>query len=75
MQAIMTEQGLLIPKEELAWLGTVVLEKRGRQIVIRPQSMVEATCGIVASNAAVTDKLLEEIELGGMWDDHGREAE
>jgi len=75
MQAIMTEKGLLIPKEELARLGNVMIEKRGRQIVIRPQSMVEATCGIVASNAAVTDKLIDEIELGGMWDDYGREAE
>jgi len=75
MKVIMTEQGLLIPKEELKRLGDVVLEKRGGQVIIRPQSMVEATCGIVATNAEVTDKLIEEIELGGMWEDHGREAE
>lgn len=75
MKVIMTEQGLLIPKEELKRLGDVVLEKRGGQVIIRSQSMVEATCGVVASNAAVTDKLIEEIELGGMWEDHSREVE
>ena len=75
MKTIMTEQGLLIPKEELERLGEVMLEERGGQVVIRPKSMVEATRGIVASNADVTDKLIEDIELGGIWEDHGGETE
>jgi hypothetical protein len=75
MKTVMTEQGLLIPKEELERLGEVVLEERGGQMVIRPKSMVEATRGSVASNAEVTDKLIEAIEVGGIWEDHGRETE
>jgi len=75
MKTIMTEQGLLIPKEELERLGEVVLEERGGQLVIRPKSMVEATRGSVASNAEVTDKLIEAIEVGGIWEDHDRETE
>jgi len=39
----MTEQGLVIPKEELERFGEIVLEERGEQVVIRPKSMVEAT--------------------------------
>ena len=75
MKTIMTEQGLVIPKEELERLGEIVLEERGEQVVIRPKSMVEATRGIVPSNAEVTDALIESIELAGRWEDHGGETE
>jgi hypothetical protein len=68
MKTIMTEQGLVIPKEELERLGEIVLEERGEQVVIRPKSPVEATRGIVPSNAEITDRLIESIELGGIWE-------
>ena len=75
MKTIMTEQGLVIPKEELERLGENVLEERGEQVVIRPKSMVEATRGIVASNAEVTDTLIESIELAGISEEDGGETE
>lgn len=75
MKTIMTEQGLVIPKEELERLGQIVVEERGEQVVIRPKSMVEATRGIVTSSAEVTDRLIEAIERAGTWEDHGGETE
>jgi hypothetical protein len=75
MRTIMTEQGLVIPKEELARFGEIVVEERGEQIVIRPKSLVEATRGIVPSNAEVTDAFIEAIELAGVWEENGGETE
>lgn len=73
-KTLMTDQGLLIPNDELARLGDIVLEERGALVIIRPRSMVEATRGIVPSNAEDTDRLIRELEASGLWEDHAGES-
>ena len=41
MKAIMTEQGLLIPKEELERWGEVVVEEKPYLLIIRPKSVTQ----------------------------------
>jgi hypothetical protein len=43
MKAIVTEQGLLIPKEELEQWGEVVVEEKPYQLIIRPKSVTQLT--------------------------------
>ena len=65
MTTIQTEQGLLIPNEQLLRLGEFVVDEEPLRIVIRPKNMTEATRGIVANgDAESTDRLIEAIESG-----------
>jgi hypothetical protein len=45
VKTILSEQGLLLPKEELERFGEVVLEERDEQIVIRPKELHETWAG------------------------------
>jgi len=63
IKTIETEQGLLIPKEELAPLGDFVVERQAMRIIIRPRSMTEATRGIVSNgDSEASDRLMAAIE-------------
>jgi len=40
-----------------------------------PRTMVDATRGIVEAQPDATDTLIQEIKLGGMWNEHGSTVE
>jgi hypothetical protein len=65
MKAIMTDDGLLIPKAELERWGEVVVEERPYELVIRPKSVTQLTYGSLRADPSVLDQLLEDVEAGG----------
>lgn len=71
MKAIMTEQGLLIPKEELARWGEAVVEEKPYQILIRPKSVTQLTYGILMGNPKWLEQILEDVESGDAPVDYG----
>jgi len=73
MDAVMVEEGLLIPKSLLTKLGTEKLEvlTRGREIVIRPKTKTRQYYGFMG----ITDydeKLIKELEHD--WEESGRDC-
>jgi hypothetical protein len=66
MKAVMTEQGLLIPKEEWAQWGEVVVEEKPYQLLVRPKSVTQLTKGIAKGKAGLADQILADIESGVM---------
>lgn len=71
MKTIMTDQGLLIPKEELASWGEVVVEERPYQLIIRPKSVTQLTYGSLKADPSWLEQVLEDVEAGGAAVDHG----
>ncbi|MBM3238421.1 hypothetical protein FJZ31_19180 [Candidatus Poribacteria bacterium] len=74
MKAIMTEQGLLIPKEEFALWGEVVVEEKPYQLIIRPKSVTQLTYGILKGNSKWLEQIIEDVEEGGAAIDYGELA-
>ncbi len=64
MKAIMTEQGLLIPKEELVQWGELVVEEKPYQIIIRPKSITQLTYGIVKGDPKWLEQIIENVGAG-----------
>lgn len=71
MKAIMTEQGLLIPKEEIARWGELVVEERPYQLIIRPKSVTQLTYGILKGDPKWLEQIIEDVETGGAAIDYG----
>jgi hypothetical protein len=71
MKAIVTEQGLLIPKEELAQWGELVVEEKPYQIIIRPKSITQLTYGILKGDPKWLEQIIEDVEKGGAAIDYG----
>lgn len=71
MKAIMTDQGLLIPKEELAQWGEVVVEEKPYRLIIRPKSVTQLTYGCLQGDPKWLEQILEDVEMGGAAIDHG----
>jgi hypothetical protein len=71
MKAVMTEQGLLIPKEELERWGEVVVEEKPYQLIIRPKSVTQLTYGCLKADPTWLDQILEDVEAGGAAIDDG----
>jgi hypothetical protein len=71
MKAIITDQGLLIPKEDLEQWGEVVIERKPYQLIIRPKSVTQLTYGAVKAQQQWVDELLEDVETGGAVIDYG----
>ncbi len=71
MKAVMTEQGLLIPKEELAQWGEVVVEEKPFQLVVRPKSVTQLTYGILKGDPKWLEQIIEDVEAGGAAIDYG----
>ncbi len=71
MKAIMTEQGLLIPKEELEQWGEVVVEEKPYQLIIRPKSVTQLTYGVLKGDPKWTEQIIEDVEAGGAVLDYG----
>jgi hypothetical protein len=65
MKAIMTDQGLLIPKEELERWGEVVVEERPYLLIIRPKSVTQLTYGILKGDTDGLERIIEDVEAGG----------
>lgn len=63
MEAVMVDEGLLIPKSLLTKLGTENLEvlTRGREIVIRPKSKIKQYCGFVGETE-YDEEFIKELE-------------
>jgi virulence-associated protein VagC len=63
MDAVMVDEGLLIPKSLLTKLGTENLEvlTRGREIVIRPKSKIKQYCGFVGETE-YDEEFIKELE-------------
>jgi hypothetical protein len=63
IDAVMVEEGLLIPKSLLSKLGTENLEvlTRGREIVIRPKSKIKQYCGFVGETD-YDEEFIKELE-------------
>jgi hypothetical protein len=71
MKTIMTEQGLLIPKEELEQWGEIVVEEGPYQLIIRPKSVTQLTYGALRGDPKWLDQIIEDVEAGGAAIDHG----
>jgi hypothetical protein len=71
MKAIMTDQGLLIPKEELERWGEVVVEERPYLLIIRPKSVTQLTYGILKGDTDGLERIIEDVEAGGAAIDYG----
>jgi hypothetical protein len=67
----MTGQGLLIPKEELAPWGEVVVEVKPYQLIIRPRSVAQLTYGILKGDPKWLEQIIEDVEIGGAAIDYG----
>ena len=74
MKAAMTEQGLLIPKEELAQWREVVVEEKPYQLIIRPKSVTQLTYGILKGDPKWLEQIIEDVEAGGAAIDYGEPA-
>jgi virulence-associated protein VagC len=63
MDAVMVDEGLLIPKSLLTKLGTENLEvlTRGREIVIRPKSKIKQYYGFVGETE-YDEEFIKELE-------------
>lgn len=63
IDAVMVEEGLLIPNSLLTKLGTENLEvlTRGREIVIRPKSKIKQYCGFVGETD-YDEEFIKELE-------------
>jgi virulence-associated protein VagC len=63
IDAVMVDDGLLIPKSLLTKLGTEDLEvlTRGREIVIRPKSKIQQYCGFVGETD-YDEEFIKELE-------------
>ena len=73
MKAIMTEQGLLIPKEELERWGEVVVEEKPYLLIIRPKSVTQLTYGILKGDMHGLEQIIEDVEAGGAVADWKRD--
>jgi len=71
MKTIMTDQGLLIPKEEIEPWGEVVVEEKPYQLTIRPKSLTQLTYGILKGDPKWLEQIIEDIEAGGVVIDDG----
>ena len=71
MKAIMTEQGLLIPKEELKEWGEVVVEEKPYQLIIRPKSVTQLTYGALKGDSKELQQIIDDVEAGGAVIDDG----
>jgi hypothetical protein len=71
MKAIMTEQGLLIPKAELEQWGEVVVEEKPYQLIIRPKSVTQLTYGALKGDPKWLEQIIEDVEAGGAAIDYG----
>ena len=71
MKAIMTEQGLLIPMEELKQWGEVVVEEKPYQLIIRPKSVTQLTYGALKGDSKELQQIIEDVEAGGTVIDDG----
>ena len=71
MKAIRTEHGLLIPNEELAQWGEVVVEEKSYQLIIRPKSMTQLTYGGLKGDPKWLEQIIEDVEAGGAVIDDG----
>jgi hypothetical protein len=71
MKAIMTDQGLLIPKEELERWGEVVVEEKPYQLIIRPRSVTQLTYGSLKGDSKWLEQILEDVETGRAAIDYG----
>jgi hypothetical protein len=71
MKAIMTEQGLLIPKEELEEWGEVIVEEKPYQLIIRPQSVTQLTYGALKGDSQRLQQIIDDVEAGGAVTDDG----
>ena len=72
MDAVMVDEGLLIPKSLLAKLGTENLEvlARGREIVIRPKTKTRQYYGFMGVTE-YDENLIKELEHD--WEESGRD--
>jgi hypothetical protein len=72
MDAIMVDEGLLIPKSLLTKLGTENLEvlTRGHEIVIRPKTKTRQYYGFMGITE-YDEKLIRELEHD--WEESGRD--
>jgi len=71
MKVAMTDQGLLIPKEELAKWGEVVVEEKPYQLIIRPKSVTQLTYGSLKGDPKWLEQIIEDVEAGGAAIDYG----
>jgi hypothetical protein len=71
MKAIMTDQGLLIPKEELEQWGEVVVEEKLYQLIIRPKSVTQLTYGVLNGDPRWLEQIIADAEAGGLALDYG----
>lgn len=71
MKTIMTEDGLLIPKEELERWGEIVVEEKPYQLIIRPKSVTQLTYGTLQGDPSWLDQIVADTEAGGLTLDHG----
>ena len=71
MKTIMTDQGLLIPKEELERWGEVVVEEKPYLLIIRPKSVTQLTYGTLKGDANGLERIIEDVEAGGAAIDYG----
>jgi hypothetical protein len=71
MEAVMTEQGLLIPKEELAQWGEVMVVEKPFQLIIRPRSVTQLTYGALKGDPKWLEQIVEDVEAGGAVVDYG----
>jgi len=71
MKTIMTDQGLLVPREELAQWGEVVVEEKPYQLIIRPKSVTQLLYGSLKINPEWVEQILEDVEAGGAVIDDG----
>jgi hypothetical protein len=71
VKTIMTDQGLLVPKEELEQWGEVVVEEKPYQIIIRPKSVTQLTYGTLKGDPQLLDEVIADTETGGAVLDYG----
>jgi hypothetical protein len=71
MKTVMTDQGLLIPHEELAQWGEVIVEEKPYQLVIRPKSVTQLLYGSLKLDPDWVDQILNDVEAGGAVIDDG----
>jgi hypothetical protein len=71
VKPIVTEQGLLIPKEKIEPWGEVVVEEKPYQITIRPKSLTQLTYGILKGDPQWLEQIIEDVETGGAAIDDG----
>jgi hypothetical protein len=71
MKTIMTDQGLLIPAEELAQWGEVVVEEQPYQLIIRAKSVTQLTYGSLKGDPESLDQIIADVDAGGAVLDDG----